>query len=208
MFQSGSLTDTKPGTSQPDTYIYDPLDTRSQYLQTENTASPIYRINNFITDQTAALNLFGNGLIYHSAPFDRATEISGYVRLVTWIATDVPDVDFHATLFEIMPDGTSILLAQDMMRARYRESLRHEKLVKPGEINRYEFGGFYLFSRLIAKGSRLRVVLNSPNSIYVEKNYCGGGVVAEESRKNARTARVTLYHTAAHPSFLEIPVVR
>lgn len=107
-----------------------------------------------------------------------------------------------------LPDGTSVLLTQDMIRARYRESLRHEKLVKPGEINRYEFNGFYFFSRQIAKGSRLRVVLNSPNSIYVEKNYCSGGVVAEESGKDARKARVTLYHDAEYQSFLDIPVVR
>ncbi len=208
VFQSGSLTDDRPATSTPDKYTYDPLDTRSEYLQTEKNASWVYRINNFITDQTAALNLFGNGLVYKSAPFDRPTEISGYVKLALWIATDVPDVDFHVILCEIMPDGTSVLLTQDMIRARYRESLRHEKLVKPGEINRYEFNGFYFFSRQIAKGSRLRVVLNSPNSIYVEKNYCSGGVVAEESGKDARKARVTLYHDAEYQSFLDIPVVR
>jgi hypothetical protein len=32
-------------------------------------------------------------------------------------------------------------------------------------------------------------------------------VVAQESAKDARTAHVTLYHDAEHPSYLEIPVV-
>jgi hypothetical protein len=41
----------------------------------------------------------------------------------------------------------------------------------------------------------------------VEKNYNSGGVVADETAKDARTAHVTLYHDAAHPSALEIPVV-
>ncbi|MGH9842381.1 MAG: CocE/NonD family hydrolase [Blastocatellia bacterium] len=208
VFQSGSLTDTKPATAEPDKYTYDPLDTRSEYLQTEKNASVVYRINNFVTDQTAALNLFGGGLVYHSAPFERATEISGYVKLAAWMAIDTPDVDLHVTLHEILPDGTSILLTQDMLRARYRESLRQEKLVKPGEINRYEFNGFYFFSRRIARGSRLRLVLSTPNSIYVEKNYGGGGIVAKESGKDARVAHVTLYHDAQRQSFLEIPVVR
>jgi predicted acyl esterase len=63
------------------------------------------------------------------------------------------------------------------------------------------------FSRRISKGSRLRLVISSPNTPGVEKNYNSGGVVADETAKDARTAHVTLYHDAAHPSALEIPVV-
>jgi uncharacterized protein len=94
------------------------------------------------------------------------------------------------------------------IRARHRESLTKEKLVKPGEINRYEFKTFEFFSRRIAKGSSLRLVLSCPNTIQLEKNYNSGGVVAEESGKDARTAHITPYHDATHPSFLEIPVVK
>jgi uncharacterized protein len=116
--------------------------------------------------------------------------------------------DFQVAVYEVERDGTSILLTDDMMRARYRESLTHEKLVKPGEINRYEFSGFQFFSRRIAKGSRLRLLLRSPNSIQIEKNYNSGGVVAEESGKDARTAHITVYHDASHRSLLELPVVK
>ncbi len=121
---------------------------------------------------------------------------------------DVPDTDFQVAVSEIMPDGTSVSLTQDLMRARYRDSMRDEKLAKPGEINRYEFKSFMWFSRRVAKGSRLRLVLNSPNSIGLEKNYNSGGIVAEESGKDSRTAHITLYHDAEHPSVLEVPVVK
>ena len=43
-------------------------------------------------------------------------------------------------------------------------------------------------------------------TIYLEKNYNSGGVVAQESAKDARTAHITLYHDAQHPSFLELPI--
>ena len=92
------------------------------------------------------------------------------------------------------------------MRARYRDSIRDAKLVKPGEINRYVFDGFTFISRRLAKGSRLRLVVGSINTIYVEKNYNSGGEVAKESAKDARTAHITLYHDAQHPSFLELPL--
>jgi hypothetical protein len=50
-------------------------------------------------------------------------------------------------------------------------------------------------------------LIKSPGSIFIQKNFNGGGVVAEESGADARTAQITLYHDAAHPSYLEIPVV-
>ena len=147
-------------------------------------------------------------MVYHSAPFPEATEISGAVKLTVWMAMDVPDTDFTATLYEILPDGTSVQLSSDALRARYRESLREAKLVTPGQITRYDFDGFTWFSRRVSKGSRLRLVLNCINSINYEKNYNSGGNVESESGKDARVAHVTVYHDAEHPSALEIPVVK
>jgi uncharacterized protein len=200
-FHSGSLTEVKPGAAKPDQYVYDPLDVRPAELEKEE-------IKNNITDERYALNLFGDGVVYHSQSFTEDTEISGFVKLVVWMSMDVPDTDFSVNLYEIMPDGQSIQLTGDQMRARYRDSAVTERLAKPGEIYRYEFSGFTFFSRRIAKGSRLRLVLNSPNSIYTEKNYNSGGVVAEESGKDAHTAHVTLYHDGDHPSSLELPLVK
>ena len=199
LFHSGSLDETPPAQSAPDCYVYDPLDVRPADLEREE-------VKDYLTDQRYALNLFGNGLVYHSAPFAGATEITGFPRLVAWIAIDVPDTDFQVQISEIMPDGAHILLAQDMLRARYRDSLRQEKLGVPGEINRYEFDSFTFFSRQIAKGSRLRLVITCPNSIFIQKNYNSGGVVAQESGQDAHTAHVTLYHDAEHPSYLELPI--
>jgi putative CocE/NonD family hydrolase len=199
-FRSGTLSRAKPGKGRPASYAYDPLDVRPAELERD-------AIKNGLIDQRHALNLSGNGLVYHSEPFAVATEITGYLKLIAWIALDVPDTDFTVTVYEIKPDGTSIALTDDTQRARYRQSLRREHLVTPGSIERYEFGSFRFFSRRLEKGSRLRLVFSSPNSIYLEKNYNSGGDVASESRKDARTAHVTLYQDAEHSSYLEIPTV-
>ncbi|MGA3077710.1 MAG: CocE/NonD family hydrolase C-terminal non-catalytic domain-containing protein [Bryobacteraceae bacterium] len=150
--------------------------------------------------------MFGGGLVYHSAPFAEDTEIAGNVRLEAWIAMDVPDTDFEASLYEILPNGGSVLLTGDAMRARYRDSTRQPSLVESGQIVKYEFRGFTWFSRRIAKGSRLRLMLRSPNSIQLEKNYNSGGMVAGESAEDARTAHIALYHDAGHASYLELPI--
>jgi putative CocE/NonD family hydrolase len=199
-FHSGSLDPEPPSETEPDRYSYDPLDVRPAELEREE-------IKNYLSDQRYALNLFGNGLVYHSAPFEAQTEISGFLKLVIWLALDVPDADFLVGVYEILQDGSSIMLSTDLMRARYRESMRQESLVPAGEILPYEFSGFHFFSRKIAIRSRLRLVITCPNSIQYQKNYNRGGVVTDESGLDAQTAHVILYHDAEHPSYLELPVV-
>lgn len=200
-FHSGTLTAEPPSDPEPDRYLYDPLDTRPAELEREDYEA-------YLTDQRRVLALAGDGLVYHSEPFAQETEITGWVRAVLWMELDVPDTDFQVILYEILPDGRSLALTRDLLRARYRESLREPRLVEPGKVERYEFTGFTFFSRRIARGSRLRLVVTSPNTIYLQKNYNAGGVVAEESGEDARTAHVVLYHDAEHPSYLELPVVR
>jgi uncharacterized protein len=198
-FHSGHLVDQAPATAPPDRFVYDPLDTLPGSLE-------MGEIKNYLTDERGALNLFGDGLIYHSAPFSEDTEISGYLSLTLWASLDVPDADFLATVYEIRPDGQSVALTSDILRARYRDSLTVERLAKPSEIARYEFHSFTWFSRQMTRGSRLRLQITCPNSINLEKNYGSGGVVALESGKDARTAHVAVYHDRQHPSYLEIPV--
>jgi hypothetical protein len=198
-FHSGRLQTELPGKEPADRYTYDPLDTRPAELEKEP-------IKNALTDQRSALNRYGNGLVYHSDLFPAAMEISGRLKLTVWMALDVPDTDFEVDVYEILQDGASILLANDTKRARYRESLREAKPVPAGEVVKYEFTTFNWFSRRIAVGSRLRLVVSSPNSVFTQKNYNSGGDVSRETAKDARTAHVTLHHDAKHLSGLELPI--
>lgn len=205
VFHSGHLADAKPASaSQPDRFVYDPLDTRPGLaeLDTGSNDKP------YLVSQFSALNLFGAGVVYHSEPFAEAAEVSGQVKLSLWMALDVPDTDFVAELHEILPNGDSVLLTRDYLRARYRDSLEKESPVPLNQPVRYDFTGFTWFSRKVAKGSRLRLVISSVNSAEVQKNYNSGGVVSDETARDAHTAHITLYHDTGHPSALEIPVVR
>jgi hypothetical protein len=209
-FHSGHLVSARPaGEPAPDRYVYDPLDVRPGQVAAEEEEE----YAGFLVDQHAALDLGGdgangaNGAIYHSAPFAEETEVSGQVKLTLWMSLDVPDTDLTVALDEILPNGGSVHLTSDYLRARYRDSLEKESLVPIGQVVRYELTGFTWFSRRISKGSRLRLVISSINTPGLEKNYNSGGVVAGETAKDARTAHVSVYHDAAHPSALEIPVV-
>jgi uncharacterized protein len=198
VFSSGRLV-TAPVDTEPDSYIYDPLDTRPELLDRNE-------VKQNLTDQRYAINLFGSGLVYHSEPFDSPIELTGQPRVTVWIEIDVPDTDFMCDLYEIKLDGSSVLLSGTWLRARYRESLYEEHLVTPGEINCYVLQPFSYISRQIAEGSRLRLVIKANNSIYFQKNYNSGGIVAQETTTDAQIAHVKLYHDRKHPSMLEIPI--
>lgn len=202
VFKSGSLdTEARPRTSEPDYYIYDPRDVSLAEL--ESTVDPENRIDHRMIHAST-----GKQLVYHSAPFERDTEISGFFKLFTWLAIDQPDTDFRAAVYDIGLDGSAIQLTADSLRARYREDLREAKLIRTNEPLRYDFERFMFVSRLIGKGHRLRLVIGPNNSIYSQKNYNSGGVVSEESMSDARTVTVRLFHDEARPSQLLVPVGR
>ncbi len=200
-FHSGTLAESAAQSGQ-DRWTYDPLDTRFGQLE------GVDQVREYVFDQKEALNLFGAGVIYHSAPFERDTEITSWLKLTLFLTMDVPDTDLEAQVYEIMPSGRSVALTGTVIRASYRDSLTERKPVPAGQAVKYEFTSFPWFSRKVAKGSRLRLVVKSPNSIYTQKNYNSGGDVASETAKDARTAHITLLHDAAHPSALELPIVK
>jgi putative CocE/NonD family hydrolase len=200
-FRSGALTENRT-IEGADKFTYDPLDThRGEFVQgvepKEKTAG---------IDQTFALSIGSDGLVYHSEPLPNETPLIGCPAVTLWLSIDTPDVDLECDLYEIQPDGTSIALWSDMRRLRYRESLREPKLVRPGEIVRCDFNPGLFVARRLMKGSRLRLVVTAVNSIFWQKNYCSGGVVAEETAKDARTCHVQIYHDAAHSSAVQLPL--
>jgi len=72
---------------------------------------------------------------------------------------------------------------------------------------RCDFAPGLFVARRMSKGSRLRLIVTSPNSIFFEKNYNSGGVVANETVTNARTAHIHILHDAQHSSVLDVPFV-
>ena len=188
------------GVGKPDRYVYDPRDL--SFAADE----AVLEISDNLTDQHSEYLRRGKFLVYHNAPFDKDTEISGFFKFSAWIGIDQPDTDFQVNVSEVRSDGRTIALASDSMRARYRENLREPKLVSTHAAQRYDFEHFTFVSRQVAKGSRLRLTIAPINSIFSEKNYNAAKAVAEQSMKDARTVTVTLFHDKAHPSALYVPL--
>lgn len=198
VFHSGVMAEVPDTRSPHSQYVYDPLDTS----KAERGVAEDY-----IVDQGEVMHVDGDGMIFHSAPFETPTEISGYLRLEAWIEMDVPDTDINATLYEIRPDGTSIALAGETLRTRHRDGLREVRMMEPGKVEKLVFERFYWFSRLVAKDSRLRLFIRPANGLSQQRHYNAARPVHEQTAADARTATVRLHHSEDYPSRLVLPVV-
>jgi uncharacterized protein len=200
VFAAGALTPAQcSGIDGTDRYAYDPRDLSLAGL--EVTMDPESRV-----DQRMIHAAAGKQLVYHSPPFRADTEIGGFFRLSVWLAIDQPDTDFRVVIQEIAMDGSAVELCKESMRARYRESLREARLVTTHEPQCYELDSFMFVARLVKKGCRLRLIIGPLNSIFSQKNFNTGGVVADETMTDARPVTVSLFHGPSFPSVLYVPL--
>ena len=204
IFHSGSLRAT-PGKGKPDRYTYNPGVTDGLEVAAEASAAI-----GSITDQTVVSALRGRQLVYHSEPFGSDVEISGFFKLHAWISIDCLDTDLYVTIYEVGLDGSCIRLSTDGIRARYREGLRNPNLIRTGDPLIYKFERFTFISRQVRRGHRLRLVIAPTGrlieTIFSEKNFNGGGIVADESIGDAKSVTVSLFHDETHPSALYVPI--
>ena len=202
IFHSGYMIHENANNPMPDTFRYDPLDVSYSKYDLEDG----HLINYALYKNREAYK--GAGLIYHSAPLDKDVTLAGQIKLTVSISMDVKDADFEILLYEIKPDGTSVFLTTDILRARYRNSLEKEELPSPGQIYTYVFKTPYMFVRKVSAGSRFRLIIRNLNSPHYEKNFQSGGNIFEETSKSANAGTFLLYHNIANSSFLEIPVYK
>ena len=197
----GRLTKTVPQKGS-DHFTYDPMDTKRG-----ETIDGLDTDKGELLDPRYAASIKGDGLVYETEPFPAETELAGSPALRLWLALDTPDTDLEAYLYEMQPDGMSIQLWAHTCRLCYCDSLRKAKLVNKNETFACDLAPGLFIARRLIKGSKLRLIVSSPNTIWAEKNYDSGGVVAEETAKDARVAHIVVYHDLKHRSVLLVPLI-
>jgi putative CocE/NonD family hydrolase len=174
---------------ESDSYIYDPgLPAHNEGVEGEDSVSASY-----LTDDRSVTRLNGDGLVYDTDVYAAGTEVAGRPTVRLSLSMDVPDTDIRVQLFEVRQDGTSVFLGHDWIRARYRQDARQARLVTPGMVEPYVFDQLPFIARTLSLGSRLRLVISPLGaSIHQQRNRNSGGVVADETARDNRVARVAV----------------
>lgn len=185
-----------PDDEPPDTWVHDPRDP---------VPSPGFERAGAV-DQSA-VEAREDVLVYTSAPLERPVTVAGEVVAELWVSTDAPDTDFAFTLTDVHPDGTSYNVASPgagYLRLRYRNGFDAPELAEPGEVHRIRIGGVHTAVRFEA-GHRIRVRIASSRFPLYDPNPGTGTEIATETR--LVPARQTVYHDAARPSRIWLPLL-
>lgn len=202
VFSSGDLLDAQLSNDlNPDIIVYDPSKKKGI-----NSASYNSKISQVFTDQSYVND--EDILIYHSKPLEEHIEVNGKIRFESNISMDVEDTDLEVTMYEISKDSSSKFLQKDQIRARYRKGLEKPILVRKNVIEKYVFEGENLFSRVIKKGSRIRLVFSSIDKPNVQRNFNSKEDPSIQKMENAKIATIKLFHNKKHPSRIVLPIKR
>ena len=202
----GGLAEEPPGDEAPDRYVYDPRDPAPTVGGPTSLPPRLMTANVGPLDQTK-LEQRADVLVYTSGPLARPLEVTGPLTAVLYAATDALDTDFVVKLTEVWPDGRSLLLAEGVMRCRYREGFDRGRRLEPGAVHPYEID-LVATSNVFAAGNRIRVLVTSSSFPRFDRNANSGNEIGTDTEDDLRVARQTVFHDQRRPSHVMLPVVR
>ena len=190
-------TDAAVGEEAPDVYLYDP--NRPVPFITAPNSSQIGG-----PDDYSAVEQRGDVLCYTTDALQDDLAVVGAVRLLLHASSSAVDTDFSAKLVDVHPSGFCQRLCDSIIRARYREGVDRAVLMEPGTV--YEFDiDMWNTSQVILAGHRLRLEVSSSAFPKYDRNLNTGEDIGTGTRM--QTAENRVWHDAAHPSRLILPIV-
>jgi uncharacterized protein len=195
----GGLATASPSASEPDRYTFDPGDpvpTRGGRLLMSNagaTGGPVEQGD--VAERPDVL-------AYTGEPLTEPVEITGPVRAELWISTSAPDTDFSAKLVDVHPDGRSFNICDGIVRTRTVAAIPLE----PGAVYQVPID-MAATSIVVPAGHRLQVQVSSSSFPMWEPNANTGKEVGTDRVEDLRTADQRVFHDAAHPSRVVLPII-
>ena len=142
-----------------------------------------------------------------STPFTRETEITGEVLAKLWVSSTVNDMNLHASLIIVHPDGVEEILTKGRLRASMRR-LDEEKstpsqpyhrfdrkeMLEPGEIVELAVE-IWPTSMVFQKGSRVKLRFSATDK------------ATRTGKRQELMATNWIHFGGEHPSYLQLPFV-
>jgi putative CocE/NonD family hydrolase len=198
----GTLSTEPPGDEPSDVYLYNPMRPvptvgGQVILPGSNAAGP--------RDQHA-VEVRDDVLVYSTPVLDRPVEVTGPIELRLFVASSARDTDFTGKLVDVYPDGRAIILTEGILRARYRTSFTEPELLEPEVIHELHLN-LWATANVFLPGHRIRLDISSSNFPRFARNSNTGGEIASETADQYRPAINRIFHDAAHPSRLILPII-
>lgn len=201
----GRLSKQPPAEEPPDEYTYDPHDPAPTLGGPTSLPGRFMRTSAGPVDQ-AQLEQRPDVLVFSSEPLEQPLEVTGPLQLVLHASSSAPDTDFVAKLCDVDPDGRSLILAEGVLRARYREGFERPAPLEPDRPYELEID-LVATSNVFAAGHRIRLDVTSSSFPRFDRNPNSGRPLGEDGEETHTPARQRLFHDAERSSHLVLPVV-
>lgn len=197
----GALSIEHPNDEPADVYLYNPMDP----APTIGGGLCCYAgaLQGGAWDQREA-EARADVLVYSSEPLAEDLEVTGPVKLVLYASSSALDTDFTAKLVDVNPCGFARNLTDGIIRARFRESFSHEKMLTPNEVAEFTVD-LWSTSNLFQAGHRIRLEISSSNFPRFDRNPNTGHELFADAE--TRPAIQTVMHRRGLASHLVLPVI-
>jgi putative CocE/NonD family hydrolase len=197
----GILTNKSPHEEPADKFVYDPADPvmtlgGGNCCDHEHLAPGAF-------DQRS-IESREDVLVYTSDVLREELEVTGPVRLELYISSSAVDTDFTGKLVDVSPNGFAQNLTDGILRLRYRNSFSKAELMNPGETYKVVID-LWATSNVFLAGHRIRLEVSSSNFPRFDRNLNTGECAAQAT--HMVKAQNTVFHDAAHPSAVILPVI-
>lgn len=154
-------------------------------------------------------------LKWQTEPLAEDVTVTGDIIAHLFAATSGTDSDWVVKLIDVYPEdypadkkmsGYQLMVADEILRGRFRKSFEKPEPVKPNQVNEYVIdlrGNDYVFR----KGHRIMVQVQSTWFPLYDRNpqkYVDNIFLAKES--DFQTATQQIYRSAKYPSHIEVSV--
>ncbi len=203
---NGSLSPETPADGEAtDAYVYDPRHPAPTLGGAVGLPGLLIGANVGYQDQRP-LEARSDVLVYTSTPLTEAVEVTGPLTVTLYAASSAPDTDFMVRLCDVHPDGSSRILADGVIRARYRDGYENPTLIEPDEVVEYTID-LVATSNLFKVGHAIRVHITSSSFPFINPNANSGKPIWEDTDDDLTPALQTIFHDVERPSHIVLPII-
>jgi len=216
MRAGGGLSFDPPGPAEPaafDEYVSDPA---HPVPYRHRPVSPTYPGGGWpvwlVEDQRFVDNR-PDVLTWQTAPLKNELKIAGDIVARIFASTSGSDSDWIVKLIDVYPDddsklaGYELMIADEILRGRFRESFEHPAAIAPGAVTPYAID-LHTNDHAFLKGHRIMVQIQSSWFPLYDRNpqtFVDNIFMAKASDYQKATQRI--YHSPESASHIVLPVV-
>ena len=205
------------GNSEFDSYVSDPA---RPVPYRHRPISPTYPDGGWpawLVEDQRFVHLRPDVLSWETEPLQQDVAVAGDIVAHLFASTSGTDSDWIVKLIDVYPEeypkdakmgGYQLMIADEVFRARFRESFIHPKAVTPDEVNEYAID-LHTSNHAFLKGHRIMVQVQSTWFPVIDRNpqtFVENIYKATEADYKPATQRV--YRSSKYASHVTLPVLK